>query len=76
MPRSLAEPTKRYHVHIYKTDYDRLVELHGDNVGVSNAIRMLIRSYLQEVAARTAQTSIRPEIPDELTIGQGRSTES
>ncbi len=49
MPRIESEPCERMHVLLYTTDAARLKELYADNVGVSKAVRSIIRMYLKRL---------------------------
>ncbi len=52
MPRIIDEPVERIHVMLYKSDADQLKKLFGESVGVTKAIRLIIRQYLKRLSER------------------------
>lgn len=56
MPRSVDEPVERIHVMIYKSDAEQLKELFGETVGVTKAIRLIVRQYLKRLSERLEET--------------------
>ena len=47
MPKAADEPISRIHIQPYTRDLEILQNYFGDNIGVSPAIRKIIRSWLE-----------------------------
>jgi hypothetical protein len=52
MPRREAEPTDRYHVFLYASDIEWLNATYGGTIGVSKAVRMMVRGFRRKVEAK------------------------
>jgi len=48
MPRRAEEPLDRIHIQIFQSDLEILQSIYGDNIGVSPAIRKIIRMWLEQ----------------------------
>lgn len=57
MPKLSDEPLLRMQVRIYKRDHQRLVNLFGENIGLNEGIRKIIRLFLDQ-----AESKIQSEI--------------
>lgn len=71
MPRRLAEPTRRVHLHLPERDIERLAEYFDHTCGVASAVRAIIRNALDKIEQRKhdlvdAET-IDVELPQELS---------
>lgn len=57
-PRNKADrQLQRTHVHLYKSDVDRIHELFGNNVGYSTAIRTMVSQYISRIDAEQTKKS-------------------
>ena len=63
MPRREDEEIERVHVTIYSSDAARLRELYGEGIGISKAVRKMIRAALKKIGERQAQAyrHVEPE---------------
>jgi len=52
MPRREDEEIERVHVTIYSSDAARLRELYGEGIGISMAVRKMVRAALKKIAER------------------------
>jgi hypothetical protein len=48
MPRRASEPLSRIHIQINSSDLEVLESIFSDNIGVSPAIRKIVRLWLEE----------------------------
>jgi hypothetical protein len=48
MPRRASEPLSRIHIQINSSDLEILESIFSDNIGVSPAIRKIVRLWLEE----------------------------
>lgn len=54
MPKRESEPLIRLHVNLFESDYERLKELFGSNVGMATAVRKIVRSNLKRIDEKFA----------------------
>jgi len=47
MPKREREPITRVHMHIFSADLEKLHLLYGDTVGVSKAVREIVRTFIK-----------------------------
>lgn len=59
MPRTETEEIQRVHLWLYARDVERINELFGKNIGISRAIRMMVRKFLNQIDAK-AQLEAKP----------------
>jgi len=52
MPRLSDEPLLRMQVRIYRKDHARLSALFGDNIGLNEGIRKIIRLFLDQAESK------------------------
>jgi len=55
MPVILDEEVARVHVMLFSEDVAQLKALFGDSVGVSKAVRLMIRQYLRKFQEKMEQ---------------------
>lgn len=55
MPVILDEEVARVHVMLFSEDVAQLKALFGDSVGVSKAVRLMIRQYLRKFQEKMRQ---------------------
>lgn len=67
MPRRETEPTDRYHVFLYASDIEWLNANYGGTIGVSKAIRMMIRGFRRKVEAKAQDLIDESGMEDEDT---------
>lgn len=60
------EETMRVHIFVYKEDYERIKELYGDTIGVSKAIRTMLRKFLRTVDAKTEPRRVETGEMDDI----------
>ena len=53
MARHEDEETTRKHIHVFVKDWEELEHLFGQTIGVSKAIRTIIRGYLKGLGTRS-----------------------
>lgn len=49
-----GEELKRIHLWLYTRDIDRLHALYGSTVGISKAVRLMVRKFLDNLEAKAA----------------------
>ena len=50
-----TEPTQRVHILLFKEDWEKLGLLYGDSVKRGQIVRMIVRRYVRDIAARVEQ---------------------
>lgn len=63
MARSDTEPSVRTHLWLFKSDLEWLQDTYGHNIGVSQAVRKLVRAYRRRIEARVADQQPQDTIP-------------
>lgn len=53
--RKESEPTLRVHLLLYESDVEWLHAIFGRNIGVSPAVRQMVRDYRRRIEAKEAQ---------------------
>jgi hypothetical protein len=52
MPKPMEEPVVAIQLRLYETDLEFLRKYYGPTIGVNNAIRNIIRSYIRHTKAK------------------------
>lgn len=60
MPRREKEPISRHHFWIYQRDYTRLKEFFENSIGMSNAVRQILRNYLNRMESKAEAIARHP----------------
>jgi hypothetical protein len=60
MPRIESEKVVRKHLHVYEDDWTWLEATFGESIGISKAVRTIIRKFRQQAEAKGAQTVAKP----------------
>lgn len=63
MARSDTEPSVRTHLWLFKSDLEWLQSTFGHNIGVSQAVRKLVRAYRRKVETKAADRGPKDDIP-------------
>jgi hypothetical protein len=71
MPRTIdSERSTRAHVFIYESDAEWLRQVFGNTIGVSKAVRELVRAYRRKVEAKAAARQAPSAVVDLSDIEQ------
>lgn len=64
MPRTESEPLKRIHLWLYESDVDKLQSLFKNSMGMSRAVRTIVRKFIKQIEAASAQESKTIQLPE------------
>lgn len=60
MPRREDEELVRKHIWLYKSDWQWIEEIYGQNLGTSKATRQILRNYRKQVQAKALENAAHP----------------
>lgn len=64
MPRKESEEVVRKHLWVYEDDWAWLEAMYGQNVGVSKAVRTIIRQFRKQAEAKASAVAKPMEVSD------------
>ena len=55
MPTQPAESLQRVHITLYESDVTKINALFGDSIGLSKAVRSMVRNYLKKLDQKVTE---------------------